>query len=245
MRIHLTVVALLVALSATSWAQPVRPACRPQEGPDACRTRCEGGSQQSCAVLGIMHLRGEVGDKPDYAEAERLLRRACSAKVALGCGGMGSLYGAIRKDVKRARRMFERACAMGDALSCESLGGLTLGVDRKSRRRPSPADLRKAYGYYRRACNLGSGTACGFAAALIVDGGARGTAKEAFEMFVKACNGGMNVGCRQAVDLLNRDTPESRKLAAGFDASRLSSDLLTQGCKLGDAVACSRLNGSR
>ena len=85
----------------------------------------------------------------------------------------------------------------------------------------------------------------GFAAASIVDGAVRGTAKKAFEMFVKACNGGMDVGCRQAVDLLNRDTPESRKLAAGFDAPRLSIDLLRRGCQLGDALACSRLQRPR
>lgn len=214
-------------------------ACVAKDGPDACRKKCSVKSQQSCAVLGIMYLRGDASRKPDLVKAEPLLRGACDAKVALGCGGLGSLYG-VRSDFGKARPLFEKACTMGDPLSCESLGGLTLGADRGT----APADIKaasqKANVYYKRACELGSGTACGFCAAFIVDKIVDGTAKEALDLYVKACSGGMAIACRQAADLLGKNTPESKQLAAAYNAPRLTADLLKRACKLGDAKACAR-----
>jgi TPR repeat protein len=186
-----------------------------------------------------MHLRGQANGKQDFAKAEPLLRRACDAKVALGCGGLGSLYG-VQQNFKKARPLFEKACTMGDALSCESLGGLAMGADGGK----PPADInaatRKANVYYKRACALGAGTACGFCAAFIVDKIVEGTAKEALELYVKACSSGMAMACRQAADFLMKDTPESKALAAGYDAPRLAADLIKRACKLGDPKACSR-----
>ena len=186
-----------------------------------------------------MHLQGAVGGKPDYGQAERLLRRACSAKVALGCGGLGSLYGAIKKDFKRARPLLEKGCTLGDPLSCESLGGLEAGADTSQ---PPPSDIkaasRRANAYYKRACDLGSANGCGFCAAMIADKTVAGTAKEALELYLKACSRGIAIACRQGVNLLNKDTPDSKELAAGLDAARLSADVLKRGCELGDAASC-------
>jgi uncharacterized protein len=230
---------IAIVLAAPAIARPEPAACVPKDGPDACKQKCDAKSQQSCAVLGVMYLRGQVGDKHDLAKAEPLLRRACNANVALGCGGLGSLLG-VKGNVKKARPLFEKACAMGDALSCESLGGLTMGADRVTPPPDPTAAARKANVYYKRACELGAGTACGFCAAFILDKIVDGTVKEAFELYVKACSDGMAIACRKAADLLARDTPESKDLAAGYDTPRLTTDLLKRACKLGDPKACPR-----
>jgi len=52
---------------------------------------------------------------------------ACAAKVAFGCGALGSMY-VMLKDVKRGRPLLERACTAGDMLACESLGSLEAGA---------------------------------------------------------------------------------------------------------------------
>jgi TPR repeat protein len=238
MRIRLLVMLVLTGFSASAWAQSKVP-CKQGDGPAACKLKCEKGSQESCAILGVMHLQGAVGAKPDYRQAERLLKRAWSAKVALGCGGLGSLYGAIKHDFKRARALLEKGCSLGDALSCESVGGLLLGGDE---RQPPPADItaasRKANVYYKRACDLGSANGCGFCAAFIADKIVPGTTREAVDLYLKACSRGMATACRQGVSLLNEDTPESKALATSVDAARLSADVLKRGCELGDAKSC-------
>ena len=236
--------AIAIVLAASAVARPEPAACVPKDGPDVCKQQCDAGSQESCAVLGIMYLRGEVGTKPDLGKAEPLLRRACDAKVALGCGGLGSLQG-VQGNFKKARPLFERACTMGDALSCESLGGLAMGADGVKPPSDATAAARKANVYYKRACELGSGTACGFCAAFIVDKIVEGTAREALELYVKACSGGMAIACRQAADLLVKETPESKELAAAYDAPRLTADLLKRACKLGDAKACARTDAGK
>jgi hypothetical protein len=228
---------IAIVLAAPAIARPEPTACVPKDGPDACKQKCDAKSQQSCAVLGIMYLRGEIGGKQDLAKAEPLLRRACNAKWALGCGGLGSLL-AVQGNFEKARPLFEKACMMGDALSCESMGGLLMGADGAPRPPDPTAAARKANLYYKRACELGSGTACGFCAAFITDKIVEGTAKEAFELGVKACSAGMAIACRHAAELLARDTPESKELAAAYDAPRLRADLLKRGCKLGDAKSC-------
>ena len=230
------VVAILLAVTARAVAEP---ACKPADGAVACKQQCDKGSQASCAVLGVMHLQGIAG-KVDHAQAERLLQRACTAKIALGCGGLGSYYGAIKKDWKRARPLLEQGCTMGDALSCESIGGIINGADPAL---PRPKDLgaaaRESFPFYKRACDLGAANGCGFSAVFIADKLVTGTVKQALELYMKACSGGMSIACRQGAALLVRKDPEARALAASLDAARLVADLLKRGCALGDQPSCS------
>ena len=224
--------------------------CKPGDSAHRCKAACASGAQESCAVLGIMHLRGEAGGKPDLSTARRLLKAACRARVALGCGGLGSLY-MLRKLPRKARPMFEKGCKMGDALACESLGGMTVGAGMGPGGRDTAptgasdlnARTRRAAPYYRRACQLGSGTGCAFVAAFIADGIVRGTAREALDLYVKACGRGVGMACRHAVDLLKK--PKAKKLAATLDVPRLSADLLKRGCKFGDAKSCARTKATR
>jgi TPR repeat protein len=101
--------------------------------------------------------------------------------------------------------------------------------------------LKEALGFYRKACDLGASRGCGWVAAAILDGVGQGSLKDALSLYVRACRGGMGVACRQAAGLLYLDTVESRQLAAELDAQRLTADLLTRGCKLGDREACDML----
>jgi uncharacterized protein len=235
---RLSTPALLIVLWAGSAAAAQPAGCTTKDGAEVCKQKCDAGSQESCAVLGIIHLRAN-----DFAKAEPLLQRACDAKVPLGCGGLGSLVG-VQGDPKKARQLFEKACKMKDALSCESLGGMTMGGNGVPPKDPTAA-ARKANVYYKRACELGSGTACGFCAAFIVDKIVKGTAKEALDLYVKACSGGMAIACRQGAELIVKDTPESLQLAATYDAPRLTADLLKRACELGDTKACPRTTGGK
>lgn len=222
---------------APARAKPAEVApCKDEDGRQVCAARCDGGSQASCAALGLMYLRGD-GGKADYPKAKALLGAACTAGVAVGCGGLGSLVGEIEKDFARARPLLEQGCKGGDPLSCESLGGIEVGLDGHK-----VADLaaasRRAGGYYRRACELGSGPGCAFAAAMIEDGTIKGTLREALDAYVKACGRGVALACRMGARSLNKDTPAWRQLAATLDAVRLTEDLLDHGCKAGDPAAC-------
>jgi hypothetical protein len=216
-------------------AQP----CTADDPVAVCRPACDAGDAQSCAFLGIALL--QAGDRQ---AAEQPLTRACRARIALGCGGLGSLH-VLRKEWRPARTFLQDGCSMGDGLSCESLGGLVQGADGA----PAAADVaqraRDAIPFYRKACALGATRGCGWVAAAIDDGLVSGTLEEALTLYVKACGGGdpMPIACRQAVGLLRRGTPEARRLAAGYDVKRLTADLLARGCKLGDQPSCALLSG--
>lgn len=184
-----------------------------------------------------MLLRDE---SKDLAQAEILLTRACSAKVALGCGALGSLYG-LRGDSKRARRQLEQGCTMGDPLSCDSLGGLESEVSQGGTRAASRESRRKAAAYYRRACDLGSGRGCAFAAAAIGDGIVAGAPKDALVLYVKACSRGLGVACRLGVDLAAKES----SLASHYDVPAICAELLRRGCEAGDAICCARLSADR
>ncbi|MBC7976778.1 MAG: sel1 repeat family protein [Myxococcales bacterium] len=241
---RLLMVVVVVGACAASTRAEVKqaPACGPEDGADVCKATCDNGSQESCAVLGVVLMQSGPGMHPDYPQAERLLQRACAANVALGCGGLGSLYGAVKNDPKRARPLLEKGCSMGDSLSCESLGGQESAAATAGMNPPRRADIaaaaRKAHIYYRRACDLGSANGCGFSAAAIADKIVAGTLKEAFELYLKACGRGMAAACRLGIGLLRVDTAESKALAASLDVARLSADTLKRGCELGDAKSC-------
>jgi len=136
--------------------------------------------------------------------------------------------------------LLEKACTAGDMLSCESLGGLEAGADGS---KPSP-DLvtatRRAAVYYRRACDLGSANGCAFVAVFIAEKLITGTAREALELYVKACSRGHEIACRQGAEFLNQDTREWKAVAATLDVARLTADLLSRGCKQGDAKSCAQ-----
>lgn len=234
---HVMSVTVIAAPPQTKAAKP----CQPQDGKDVCNASCDAGVKQSCAVLGLMYLRGEIGGTPDHANAERLLRAACEARVPLGCGALGSLF-AVQRDYRQSKLYLTKGCDLNDVLSCESLAGQAMGIDGFPPASSDPqAAMRIAVTYHRRACTLGAGDGCAWAAAAIADGLVKGTKKEALDLYVTACNREIATACRKAEELLNSDPATAKQLAEGFDVAKLSTDLLRRACKLGDAKACPRV----
>jgi uncharacterized protein len=228
------VMAALVSLVRVSSAEPL--ACEYADGPQACKARCDQGSQASCASLGLMYLRGDLVTS-DPVAAERLLRKACDGKVAIGCGALGSLY-VMRRDLKTGRPLLERGCNLGDGLSCESLGGLETELEMAKPTPDVPALVRRQAPFYRRACELGMANGCAFLAAFIVDKAISGTAQEAFDLYFKACNRGNGTACRLTAQVLHRSEPDWKAIASKLDVDRITADLLSRACKQGDAKAC-------
>lgn len=184
-----------------------------------------------------MYLRGELV-KADAAAAEPLLRKACDAKVAVGCGALGSLF-AMRGNPKAGRPFLERGCNMGDGLSCESLAGMEIELEAAKPKPDFGAAIRRQVPFYRRACELGTANGCAFVAAAITDKAIDGSAQEAFDLYFKACNRDSGTACRLTASLLHRDEPEWKAIAAKLDVNRMTADLLRRGCKQGDAKSCS------
>ena len=233
-RTALVAMAALVSLVRVSSAEP--PACAYEDGPQKCKAQCDQGSQTSCASHGLMYLRGQFVTS-DRAAAEPLLRKACDANVPVGCGGLGSLF-VVRGNLKSARPLLERGCNMGDGLSCESLAGIEAELETAKPKPDMNALVRRQSPFYRRACELGTANGCAFVAASIVDKTIDGSAQEALELYVKACSRGNATACRHAAGLLHRNEPEWKAIAAKFDVDRLTADLLSRACKLGDAKSC-------
>ncbi len=221
---------LLVVIPLVSFAHQAL-ACDETASVSTCEKECKSGDKKACALLGIKFLQ-----EGKTAEAEPPLLKACKAKVGLGCGGLGSLYGLLKQPAK-SKKYLTKGCSLNDGLACESLGGLTQ-FDKKPNQ--TTARLRRSIPYYRKACKLGATRGCGWVAAAISEGLIEGTLKEALQLHTKACHGPypMPIACRHAVGLFHKGTPESKQLAKEFDVSRLSVDLLTRGCKLGDQKSC-------
>ena len=188
-------------------------------------------------MLGLMYLRGDVM-KTDYPKAKGLLERACAANVAVGCGGLGSLYGVVEKNFARARLMFEKGCSgRGPTVVREPWWGSR--QERTATRsmttlphldeRTSTTDGR---------ASSGSGPGCAFAAVMIADKTVEGPMSESLDLYMKACGRGVGIACRQGAKFLNKDTPEWKQVAATVDSARLTADLLERGCKAGDAESC-------
>jgi TPR repeat protein len=127
---------------------------------------------------------------------------------------------------------------MGDGLSCESLAGIEAELEAAKPKRDIDALTRRQIPFYRRACELGTANGCAFIAAFIVDKVIDGSAQEAFDLYVKACSRGNAIACRHTAGLLHRNEQEWKAIAAKLDVNRLTADLMSRACKLGDAKSC-------
>lgn len=213
------------ALVAAAWAQSVP--CSLGGPRAACVAACEGGDPEACAKAGVHALRSGEGLEQGIAQ----LRKACGARVALGCGALGSALVAgtgVPKDIAEGRKLFERACEGGDGLSCLSLGGLATGMSAQT------PDLPAAARYYDRACTLGQPRGCAFTAAIIADGIVSGPGWErsrVLGLLELGCEGDIDVACAQLGDALRDGTYGPAQLAR-------AATLHAKACRLGLTRAC-------
>jgi TPR repeat protein len=198
--------------------------CSPEQ-PAICQRTCRAGNQQSCAVLGLLLVRGQ-GHEQDVDEGARLLRAACEAGNALGCGGMGSLHAAglgVPKDLQKSQALFAKACQGGDMLSCDGLGGLHLSGELG---RPDPDN---AAHWYEKSCTLGSVRGCLSLGALLEDGvkSVNPASWNVVDLFTLACNARLALGCLFLADHFEagRGVKADRKRAKELRASACSLGL--------------------
>jgi TPR repeat protein len=84
------------------------------------REACDGGDYAACYDLGAL-----LDGAGKSAEARAVLEKACRAKNAKACGGLGKLLGHGRggaADKPRARAMYQMGCEAGDLGACANLG---------------------------------------------------------------------------------------------------------------------------
>jgi len=159
--------------------------CAPGELAE-CRTQCDKGNPQSCAILGHMFEKGE-GTKADMRAAEAAYKAACAKKDANGCTGLGYVYSKSDdpKLKEESTKIFTEACNEGNGRACSGLGHQAL-VRR---------DLDGALRQFDRGCRLGYTRACFYAGRSLARSGRDDTA---YINFRRACSGGDNRGCLAA-----------------------------------------------
>jgi len=116
---------------------------------------CERGQPSSCVTLGLWRLDPERPEH-DPGAGTALLRRACDAGHARGCGVLGRALAAAAGDgdASEALALLERACALGDSAGCADAAHHLKHGD------GVPSDMKRAAELARKACGLGEPRGC-------------------------------------------------------------------------------------
>ena len=190
---------------------------------DECKTQCEAGDVESCAILASMHEAAR-----NYDSAVGLHERACSAGLAFSCSRLGVMFfygSSVKKDTDKAAKLFTLACEAGDADGCNNLGAVLdmgTGIQR---------DRTRGAALFVAACNAGDAQACFNAAVSYRDGRGvtpdparaatyleRAKAGGIVALFERGCSGGQAYTCwglgymMQHGLFVARDVPKARQL---------------------------------
>ena len=151
---------------------------------------CEKGDIKACGTLGKQYTLGAQGKPKDVKKAIGYLEKACAGKDGFCCWAAGKIYqdgkGGIAKDAAKglaflkigcdldngtacrsygltllkgkdklgAAKALEKGCKFDDKLACVGIGGLTYYG------RHVKEDKAKGIVYWKKACKLGSTSAC-------------------------------------------------------------------------------------
>jgi len=118
---------------------------------------CDSGDAASCANQGVMLLTGEGTNKPNLAQAEKLMKRGCDGDVNWACKNLGPTYydgGFGSVDVGKAVAALTKGCDLDDGPSCGALAEL---YDKGT---GTTADPGKAAELRKKSCDLGHQFAC-------------------------------------------------------------------------------------
>jgi TPR repeat protein len=153
---------------------------------------CKAGKGKVCVALGQKAL--EANDK---SHAFELYTKACTLKVAEGCGFAATMQvigDGIEKDVAKGHAMRGKACELGHGPSCNDLGASwSEGKDGADK-----VDFAKAKTFYDKACKLDDGLGCFNYGNVYREGeGERVDLKKAFASFEKACKLDDGEGCTE------------------------------------------------
>jgi TPR repeat protein len=165
---------------------------------EAAVKACEGGSLADCARLGQAYRLGSGGVKQDISRAQRFFERACTlgkGQVA-ACTDLAEILSSglgEKKDTDAGIAILERACAGREPGACAYLGLIFtegLGVPYR------PEQQRIGFGFYRKACDLGSAKGCWHLGLLLRAGtGCKPDQAAARRYLEKACRDGEEVAC--------------------------------------------------
>lgn len=201
--------------------------CAPNDLID-CKAQCEAGEVGSCNNFAIMVLKG-AGVPADPSQADQLFAKACEGGNATACVNLAYRY--YESNPSQAATLAERACAEGLAMGCEVVGELShFG-------RGVPKDTRKAFRYYKAACDGGDHAGC-TNTGLLLSGAATDIPKNdalGALYYKRACDGGEPTACgnlglkyefgvavkkdpRQAVELFDR----ACRMSGGGDCLRIA-----------------------
>ena len=122
----------------------------------------------------------------------------------------------------------DRECTKGDGESCLLLGAAYEEGERVAKNAARAAEL------YRRACDLGAGTACGELAVMILEGAVPGEPTDALSLCAKGCDAKSAAACALLGSMYQEGT--------GVEAdAAIAAKHYERACDLGEAHGCSAL----
>ena len=157
---------------------------------DLLTPKCESGDAEACNDLGVNF---ELMKEYDNAYAN--YKKACEAKVQLGCSNLGTLYEnglGVKRDPKKAVEIYKDSCNSGGTQACYHLGN----AYRKGE--IVKQDYYLAMEAYTNACNAGDLPSCANIGAMYELGlGMNKDEKRAYGIYKVACFRGLNKACPQ------------------------------------------------
>jgi TPR repeat protein len=140
---------------------------------DECKTQCEKGSPESCHMAAMAQYRKDA--HATYQEAQEaampFYEKACDKNYYRSCGRLAdALAFGKNADATKSRDLHQKACTGGESTSCLTLASLAerapFGPD-AAKFQPNPT---LAFGYTKKACELGSSYACSLLAKRYIEG---------------------------------------------------------------------------
>ena len=150
--------------------------------------KCQNGDAEACNDLGVNYELVR-----EYESAFENYKKACEAKVQLGCSNLGTLYEnglGVKKDPRKAVEIYKDSCNSGGAQACYHLGN----AYRKGE--IVKQDYYLAMEAYTNACNAGDLPSCANIGAMYELGlGVNKDEKRAYGIYKVACFRGLNKAC--------------------------------------------------
>jgi uncharacterized protein len=159
--------------------------CAPADQAD-CAAQCSKGDAESCFNYGRL-IAPASGSAPGPSQVP--LTQACEANSYEACTLLGELLwydpNHDAQAIETALQLVTKGCEGGVGYACDLAGDIL-----SDKSLPSP-DLARAFAHYNRACDLGEGVGCTFAAARLFKG--EGVAKDpsaGLERLARSCEAG-------------------------------------------------------
>ena len=201
---------------------------------------CQLGDPKACSTLGLLYLRGEMGDV-QITNAHRLLTIGCAARLTNVCdalfhelptyainrceqGKIADCYLAAQFQEKQqpeeARKLAQKGCDGKSSLSCVKLGYYWVsGIG-------GSTDKEQAKSLFVSGCKNDTGSGCYNLGLMSLEAGDQ---EKSLDYFDQACTLSDPRGCAQGGLLLERTNPQK------------SASLYERGCTLLDGGACTKL----